>query len=90
MIKALREVNGKYVGNRPIRLKKSNWRERNIDSEQNKAAKDFVYAVEQRSKSLAKFKKIKVKQDVSKQKEKHRARVEAEAESNRMGTFAKR
>lgn len=27
-IKAMREMNGKYVGNRPIRLKKSNWKDR--------------------------------------------------------------
>lgn len=27
-IKAMREMNGKYVGNRPIRLKRSDWKER--------------------------------------------------------------
>ncbi|KAI8978562.1 hypothetical protein BDB01DRAFT_799228 [Pilobolus umbonatus] len=30
-VKAWREMNGKYVGNRPIKLRKSNWKERNID-----------------------------------------------------------
>lgn len=30
-IKAMREMNGKYVGNRPIKLRKSNWTDRNID-----------------------------------------------------------
>ncbi|TRY63067.1 hypothetical protein TCAL_07707 [Tigriopus californicus] len=29
--KAMREMNGKYVGSRPIKLRKSNWRDRNID-----------------------------------------------------------
>lgn len=30
-IKALREMNGKYVGSRPIKLKKSNWKDRNTE-----------------------------------------------------------
>lgn len=30
-IKAMREINGKYVGSRPIKLRKSTWRERNVD-----------------------------------------------------------
>ena len=30
-IKAMREMDGKYVGNRPIKLRKSTWRDRNID-----------------------------------------------------------
>ncbi|KAI8891437.1 RNA-binding domain-containing protein [Backusella circina FSU 941] len=30
-VRAWREMNGKYVGNRPIKLRKSNWKERNID-----------------------------------------------------------
>lgn len=30
-IKAMREMNGKYVGNRPIKLRKSTWTDRNID-----------------------------------------------------------
>lgn len=29
--KALREMNGKYVGNRPVKLRKSEWQKRNID-----------------------------------------------------------
>lgn len=29
-IKAMREMNGKYVGNRPIRLKRSNWKDRSL------------------------------------------------------------
>lgn len=30
-IKAMREINGKYVGSRPIKLRKSTWRDRNLD-----------------------------------------------------------
>lgn len=30
-IKAMREMDGKYVGNRPIKLRKSTWRDRNIE-----------------------------------------------------------
>ncbi|KAJ3414642.1 hypothetical protein HDV05_006283 [Chytridiales sp. JEL 0842] len=30
-VKALKEMNGKYVGNRPIKLRKSTWDERNAD-----------------------------------------------------------
>jgi hypothetical protein len=29
--KAMREMNGKYVGSRPIKLRKSNWKDRNIE-----------------------------------------------------------
>lgn len=30
-IRACREMDGKYVGNRPIKLRKSNWKDRNLD-----------------------------------------------------------
>ncbi|CAG9539211.1 unnamed protein product [Cercopithifilaria johnstoni] len=30
-VRACREMDGKYVGNRPIKLRKSNWKERNMD-----------------------------------------------------------
>ncbi|KAI9314071.1 hypothetical protein BX666DRAFT_1969933 [Dichotomocladium elegans] len=30
-VKAWREMNGKYVGNRPIKLRKSSWKDRNLD-----------------------------------------------------------
>jgi RNA recognition motif-containing protein len=30
-VKAIREMNGKYVGNRPIKLRKSCWQDRQID-----------------------------------------------------------
>jgi hypothetical protein len=31
-IKAMREMNGKYVGNRPIKLRKSSWKDRNMEN----------------------------------------------------------
>jgi len=30
-IRAMRELNGKYIGNRPMKLRKSNWKDRNLD-----------------------------------------------------------
>lgn len=30
-IRAMRELNGKYIGNRPMKLRKSNWKDRNFD-----------------------------------------------------------
>ncbi|KAF7732770.1 hypothetical protein EC973_000042 [Apophysomyces ossiformis] len=35
-VKAWREMNGKYVGNRPIKLRKSSWKERNLDTRMKK------------------------------------------------------
>ncbi|OBZ91372.1 RNA-binding protein 42 [Choanephora cucurbitarum] len=40
-VRAWREMNGKYVGNRPIKLRKSNWKERNIDVKQKKEKERF-------------------------------------------------
>lgn len=31
-IRAMRDMNGKYVGSRPIKLRKSNWKDRNLDA----------------------------------------------------------
>ena len=39
MAKALREMNGKYVGNRPVKLRKSNWQTRGIDQVRKKVRK---------------------------------------------------
>jgi len=46
-IKAMREMNGKYVGNRPIKLRKSNWRDRSLDvvRKKNKEKKKLGYKV---------------------------------------------
>ncbi|DBA03788.1 TPA: hypothetical protein N0F65_005678 [Lagenidium giganteum] len=37
--KALREMNGKYIGNRPVKLSKSKWQDRNIDVAKKKMKK---------------------------------------------------
>ncbi|KAL7674062.1 hypothetical protein ACOME3_000342 [Neoechinorhynchus agilis] len=42
-IKAMREVNGKYVGNRPIKLRKSNWRDRNIEVVKKKEKEKAIF-----------------------------------------------
>ncbi|KAF4670857.1 RNA-binding protein 42 [Perkinsus chesapeaki] len=60
MIKALKEMNHKYVGNRPITLKRSKWKDKNIDSSRNKKNPlDFHELIPQRCKNLQKFKKLK-------------------------------
>jgi len=69
MIAALREVQGKYVGNRPIRLKKSSWKEKNADSDKHKMLLDYTFTTPGLSRSLKKFKKVntkKVKKDEKK------------------------
>lgn len=37
-LKAMREMDGKYVGNRPIKLRKSNWKDRNMEIVRKKEA----------------------------------------------------
>jgi RNA recognition motif-containing protein len=76
MVAALRDVNGRYVGNRPVRLKKSSWKDKGIESEknQNSGLRKLTYCVSSDSKSLQKFKKIKGKQDPNKQKERQKLR----------------
>lgn len=39
MVAALKEMNGKYVGNRPVKLRKSNWQKRNMSVEKRKELK---------------------------------------------------
>merc|ERR1719240_464608 len=73
MVAALREVSGKYVGNRPIRLKKSTWKDRNIDSEKNARVPQLQFAIEQDDKSITKFKKINRKKQEKEEKAKKRA-----------------
>lgn len=34
MTKALREMHGKYIGNRPVKVRKSTWKERSSDNTQ--------------------------------------------------------
>ena len=46
-IKAMREMNGKYVGNRPIKLRKSSWKDRQIEivKKKNKEKRKLGYRV---------------------------------------------
>lgn len=39
MVAALKEMNGKYVGNRPVKLRKSNWQKRSMTTERGKELK---------------------------------------------------
>mmetsp|Transcript_66781 Transcript_66781/g.188077 ORF Transcript_66781/g.188077 Transcript_66781/m.188077 type:complete len:220 (+) Transcript_66781:78-737(+) len=80
MVAALRDVNGRYVGNRPVRLKKSNWKDKSIDSEKNlnSGLRKLQYCIPQDSKTLQKFKKLKVKQDPEKQKQRQKLRAQEE------------
>uniref|UniRef100_A0A6U6JT11 RRM domain-containing protein n=1 Tax=Zooxanthella nutricula TaxID=1333877 RepID=A0A6U6JT11_9DINO len=91
MVAALRDVNGRYVGNRPVRLKKSSWKDKCIDSDknQNSGLRKIQYCIAQDSKNLQKFKKIKIKQDPTKQKERQKLRT-AEEEFAAMATKKKR
>ena len=57
MVAALREVDGKYIGNRPCMLKKSKWEERNIDSEKNLSAEPIIHAIPQSVRNIQKFKR---------------------------------
>lgn len=44
--RAMREMHGKYIGDRPVKLKKSNWRERSVDDpEQVSALKQLGYRI---------------------------------------------
>mmetsp|Transcript_112267 Transcript_112267/g.328324 ORF Transcript_112267/g.328324 Transcript_112267/m.328324 type:complete len:220 (-) Transcript_112267:88-747(-) len=84
MVAALRDVNGRYVGNRPVRLKKSNWKDKSIDSDKNlnSGLRKLQYCIPQDSKKLQKFKKLKVKQDPEKQKQRQKLRAQEEDFAN--------
>merc|ERR1712066_1049901 len=88
MVAALRDVNGWYVGNRPVRLKKSSWKDKAIDSErnQNSGLRKVQYCIPQDSKKLQKFKKLKIKQDPQKQKERQKLRTAEEDLAAAMAT----
>jgi RNA recognition motif-containing protein len=38
-VKALKEMNGKYIGNRPCKLRKSDWKERSVSANEFKKIK---------------------------------------------------
>ena len=46
-IRAMREMNGKYVGNRPIKLRKSTWQDRQVEvvKKKNKEKRKLGYRV---------------------------------------------
>merc|ERR1719515_106460 len=69
MVAALRDVNGRYVGNRPVRLKKSSYKDRFVDTEKSRNSVTLKYCVPQDTRKQQKFKKLKVKQDPEKQKQ---------------------
>ncbi|KAL1521003.1 hypothetical protein AB1Y20_022560 [Prymnesium parvum] len=52
MTKALREMHGKYIGNRPVKVRKSTWKERCMDSE--KVPKNFTHALSISDKAMRK------------------------------------
>jgi len=59
LLAALVEMNRKYVGNRPIRVSKSKWQEREIGSDKNKKMNEHLRTVATNSKTLKKFKRLK-------------------------------
>merc|ERR1712194_843926 len=65
MLAAMKEVHGKYVGNRPIRLMRSNWQKKNAGSSHNKALLPCTHGAETKNKSLKKFKKLQKKPPAS-------------------------
>merc|ERR1712135_252851 len=74
MVAALRDVHFRCVGNRPVRLKKSNWKDKAMDSDKNSnsALRVLKYCVPQDSK------KLKIKQDPEKQKQRQKLRAQEE------------
>jgi len=59
LLKATNEMNRKYVGNRPIRVLKSKWKERDVDSEKNQSMNEVLHTAANNSRTLKKFKKFK-------------------------------
>eukprot|EP00922_Rhytidocystis_sp_ex-Travisia-forbesii_P017777 GHVS01026495.1.p1 GENE.GHVS01026495.1~~GHVS01026495.1.p1 ORF type:complete len:270 (+),score=37.00 GHVS01026495.1:162-971(+) len=58
MLLALKEMNKKYVGNRPIRVMKSKWQDREINSDKNKEISAILTTAKNDSKTLRKFKRM--------------------------------
>ncbi len=49
-LKALKEMNGTYIGNRPCKLKKSNWKQRDMDERMKKDKKGTIDLIVAQSK----------------------------------------
>ncbi|BAM39994.1 RNA binding motif protein 42 [Theileria orientalis strain Shintoku] len=58
MLRALKEMNNKFVGNRPIRVMRSKWKDRDINSEKNRETAKLYKVVKEDDKSIRKFKKL--------------------------------
>jgi len=59
LLKATNEMNRKYVGNRPIRVIKSKWQDRDVQSDKNQALNEILHTSANNSRTLKKFKKFK-------------------------------
>lgn len=60
MVAALREINGKYIGNRPVVLKKSKWEDRSVASDMHKnQLLKYENLGQVKQKNLKKFRKLK-------------------------------
>ncbi|GAW81655.1 RNA-binding protein [Plasmodium gonderi] len=62
MLDALKNMNNKFIGNRPIIVKRSKWKDREVDSKKNKDFDNFIQNTYAPSKKFRKFKKF-VKRD---------------------------
>ncbi|EZG81037.1 RNA recognition motif protein [Gregarina niphandrodes] len=60
MLAAIKTMNRKYVGNRPIKVMKSKWKDRDINNPKNSATAQLVKeaTAEEHSKTLRKFRKL--------------------------------
>ncbi|SBT79552.1 RNA-binding protein, putative [Plasmodium malariae] len=62
MLDALKNMNNKFIGNRPITVKRSKWKDREVDSKKNKDFDNFIKDSYLPTKKFRKFKKF-VKSD---------------------------
>jgi RNA recognition motif-containing protein len=61
-LKCLKEMNGSYIGNRPCKLKKSNWKQRNLEERFKKGKSDAIKLIKTQSKGTGtKVKKRKAR-----------------------------
>uniref|UniRef100_A0A0G4FGK3 RRM domain-containing protein n=1 Tax=Chromera velia CCMP2878 TaxID=1169474 RepID=A0A0G4FGK3_9ALVE len=71
-LKALDTMQGQYVGNRPIKVTRSKWKDREIDSERNQKMNELLVTTGEKSRELKKFKKIKPVTGGRKEKDKEK------------------
>ncbi|ETW47204.1 hypothetical protein, variant [Plasmodium falciparum MaliPS096_E11] len=58
MLDALKTMNNKFIGNRPITVKRSRWKDREMNSQKNKDFDNFLKNSQLPTKKFRKFKKI--------------------------------